>query len=359
MITFLKVKTKGSINLIAVISLSTIGLIEWQTGYQLSFAVFYLLILCFFSLYKDVTKAQILFYCAYTTAMAFIIESFSGEPFNDKWIPYGNAVIRLTGYIIITSVCYSLKIKHEKVVELNERLNALNQEKNKFIGIAAHDLRNPFATIQSISELLIPLEKNEEDLKFLQMINKVSEKSLKLVDNLLNVSQIELGTLQLDMQQHNYVAFMRNIVLFQQLLANNKKIKIELDCSFNEINFAFDDMHIEQVINNLLINAIKYSNQGNTIKIVINKTDMGVLTEVIDSGVGIPENEIGMLFNFFQKTSAKATSGEKGSGLGLAISKKIIETHGGSIHVKSSAGKGSNFYFYLPVSFVFSKFTPN
>ena len=241
----------------------------------------------------------------------------------------------------------------------DERLQELNHEKNRIIGIAAHDLRNPFASIQTISELLIPVERSKEALKFLEMINRISNNSLRLVDNLLNVSQIELGILQLNIQQHDYVYFVNNIILFQQLLASNKKIKIELHCDHTDIYFGYDEIHIEQVINNLLMNAFKYSKPGSRIKIKISKTDAGVLTEIIDEGVGIPENEIGKLFNFFQKTSAKPTSGEKGNGLGLAISKKIITAHGGTIHVKSIAGKGSNFYFFLPVTFAFAKIINN
>ncbi|MEP6467166.1 MAG: HAMP domain-containing sensor histidine kinase [Parafilimonas sp.] len=359
MITVLKIKKRGLINLAAIVLLSFVGFVEWQTGYQLSFAVFYLLVLCFFALYRNVSKKQILFYCLYTTLLALAIELSSSEPFNDKWIPYGNALLRLAGYIIITSLCYALKTKHANLLELNESLKNLHHEKNKIIGIAAHDLRNPFASIQTITELLIPVERNKEALKFLEMIHRISNNSLRLVDNLLNVSQIELGILQLNIQQHDYVYFIRNIIVFQQLLASNKKIKIELNCVHDEIYFGFDEIHIEQVINNLLMNAVKYSKPGSRIKIKVTKTDAGVLTEVIDEGVGIPENEIGKLFNFFQKTSAKPTSGEKGNGLGLAISKKIVTTHGGTIHVKSVLGKGSNFYFFLPATFVFSKIMNN
>ena len=359
MITVFKFRNKGLINLTAIIAISIICVLEWQTGYQLSFSVFYLLVLCFFALHKHVTKQQVILYSLYTTIMALFIELFSDEHFHDRWVPYANALIRLLGYIIITSFCYDLKVKHQNVVELNERLNKLNDEKNRIIGIAAHDLRNPFATIQTISEMLMKGERSKEDLKFLEIMNRISNNSLRLVDNLLNVSQIEMGSLQLNIKQHDYVDFISNITSLQQLLAYSKKITIELDCAFNEIYFGYDEVHIEQVVNNLVMNAIKYSHHGSTVKIKISKTDMGVLTEVIDNGVGIPGNEIGNLFNFFQRTSAKATSGEKGSGLGLSISKRIITTHGGSIHVKSIEGKGSNFYFYLPATFVFSKFAHN
>jgi len=359
MILVFKFRNKGLMNLAAIIALSCIGILEWQTGYQLSFSVFYLLVLCFFALHKNVTRRQTIFLSIYTTVMALVIELFSSEPFSDKWIPYGNAFIRLTGYVIVTSLCYDLKVKHENVVELNDRLNNLNKEKNKIIGIAAHDLRNPFAAIQTISEMLMNGKRSKEELKFLDIINRISKNSLRLVDNLLNVSQIEMGVLQLSIQQHDYIDFVQNIIVFQQLLADNKNITIEFDCTFEEIYFGYDEAHIEQVLNNLVMNALKYSYPGSIITIRVSKTDMGVLTEVIDNGVGIPGNEIGNLFNFFQRTSAKATSGEKGSGLGLSICKKIITTHGGSIHVKSVEGKGSNFYFYLPAAFVFSKFANN
>jgi len=179
-------------------------------------------------------------------------------------------------------------------------------------------------------------------------MHETSKNSLRLVDNLLNISQIELGIVQLKILPHDYIYFIKNIISFYQLFASDKQISITFQSAYHHLIFNFDDIHIDQVVSNLIMNAIKFSNAGSKIKVGVSKTDSNILTEIVDEGVGIPEKEVGTLFNFFQKTSAKPTSGEKGSGLGLAIAKKIVTTHGGTIGVQTEVGKGSNFYFCLP-----------
>ncbi|MFT7351415.1 MAG: signal transduction histidine kinase [Flavobacterium sp.] len=113
--------------------------------------------------------------------------------------------------------------------------------------------------------------------------------------------------------------------------------------------FAFDENHLSEVTNNLLTNAIKFSDRNSNIKVKIVKNPATVLTEIIDNGKGIAEVEQSKLFNYFQKTSTLPTDGESSSCLGLAISKKIITQHGSTIGVKSELGKGSTFFFEFQI----------
>jgi signal transduction histidine kinase len=118
----------------------------------------------------------------------------------------------------------------------------------------------------------------------------------------------------------------------------------------NEIPpIGFDQNKIEQVLNNLISNAIKYSHPHTTITIEVLKEKAFVVTNVIDQGQGIPQDELPHVFKAFQKTSTKPTAGEKSTGLGLAIVKKIVEGHQGEIGVESEVGKGSTFFFKLPL----------
>lgn len=325
-----------------------VAIVEWETGYQLSFSVFYLLLLSFFAMHKDVSKAQIIFNACFTAAVELAVQLHSNEPFISKLIPFGNFIINLIGFLIVSFLCYSLKVKQASLIDLNGKLKEANIEKNRLIGITAHDLRSPFANIYMVSELLMKDEKNPERYKLLEVMDQTSRNSLRLVDNLLNIASIESGTVRLDIRSHDYLSFVRSIVRFHQVFADNKNLKITLECDKERLIFKYDEVHISQVISNLLMNAIKYSYPGKEVKIKISRREIDVLTEVIDDGVGIPEDEIGKLFNFFQKTSAKPTLGETGAGLGLAIAKKIVMTHEGIIGVKSELNKGSNFYFYLP-----------
>ena len=127
------------------------------------------------------------------------------------------------------------------------------------------------------------------------------------------------------------------------MLAKKKSQKIVIKTSLTEIQFCFDKNKIEQVLNNLLGNAIKYSVANTQITIEVSSSENWVNTRIVDEGQGIPLNELGTVFHPFQTTSVKATSNEKSTGLGLAIVKKIIESHHGTVSVVSEVGKGSVF----------------
>jgi signal transduction histidine kinase len=134
------------------------------------------------------------------------------------------------------------------------------------------------------------------------------------------------------------------------LIAKNKNISIQLDSAEKQLFFNFDEHYLGEVINNLLTNSIKFSKHNSAITIKITKKKRFIKTEVIDEGQGIPLDEQTNLFHYFQKTSVQPTDGENSTGLGLAICKKIITEHKGTIGVLSEFGKGSNFYFELPIN---------
>lgn len=244
------------------------------------------------------------------------------------------------------------KVK-ERTLELekvNEKLSELNIEKNRYIGIVAHDLRNPIGTAESFSRLL--LEETEEIgkdklIEYLGIINNRCSFSLDLIHNFLDASKIEAGIFDLTLTEQDYISFVRENILQDEILAKNKSQKIVVQTNTNKIILSFDKNKIQQVLSNLLSNAVKYSSPGSIIFIDISKTDDGLITKVIDQGQGIPAEELPSVFHPFQTTSVKATANEKSTGLGLAIVKKIIEAHGGSVWVESEVGKGSAFIFTI------------
>lgn len=173
---------------------------------------------------------------------------------------------------------------------------------------------------------------------------------LELLNNLLDISKIESGKLELEMTKNNYPDFVKKNIEFNRFFATEKSISIDLVLPDDILPFDFDKNKIEQVLNNLISNAIKYSHPNTTIRIEVLKEKEFVVTKVIDQGQGIPENELPHVFKPFQKASTKPTAGEKSTGLGLAIVKKIVEGHQGKIGVESEVGKGSTFFFKLPYS---------
>jgi len=233
------------------------------------------------------------------------------------------------------------------------KLEKLNQEKNKFLGIAAHDLRSHISIIQLYSEFILDrLSKNlnNEQLKFVNQIYDTSFSMLHLLEDILDITKIERGIIEVNRQKLNYVDFVQKIIKLNSIIADKKAININLSTKLNKIDAMFDENKMMQVLNNLLSNAIKYSEKNTEINVVIKKEKNKILTEIIDQGQGIPEHEMEKIFKPFQKISTKPTAGESSTGLGLAIVKKIIKAHNGTIGVKSRVGKGSNFHFYIPIN---------
>jgi signal transduction histidine kinase len=163
----------------------------------------------------------------------------------------------------------------------------------------------------------------------------------------LDVSKIESGIIIIAKKQQDYISFLKKNIFYNQMVANKKDITIHLENAVQELVFSFDENHLSEVTNNLITNAIKFSEKNANIIVRITNNSNSILTEIIDNGKGIAEEEQGKLFNYFQKTSTLPTNGETSSGLGLAIAKKIITQHDGSIGLTSKLGKGSTFFFEL------------
>lgn len=242
--------------------------------------------------------------------------------------------------------------KDERLEKANSHLKELNERKNKLLGMAAHDLRNPIGVIQMYSQFLLKNIKkkiNNTELHFLNTIFRTSTKMSDLIDEVLDLSKIEAGELHLQIEESDFIAMLKDIVELNKVLAGQKQINLKLlvDCELPL--FPFDKNKIEQVLNNLITNAIKYSYPNTEILIKAMGLKEEMMISVIDQGQGIPEEEMVNLFLAFERTSVKPTGGEQSTGLGLAIAKKIIEGHHGHIGVESEPGKGSTFYFTIPM----------
>jgi signal transduction histidine kinase len=234
----------------------------------------------------------------------------------------------------------------------NEELERLNQEKNHLLGMAAHDLRNPLGNILILSDFVLDGSKEkltDDQQSFLAMIKQASMYMMGLINNILDVSKIESGKLELKPK----LADIRNIIEsnlnLNVHLASKKNIELERDLPTDDVIAMVDGSYIDQVLNNLISNAVKFSESDTKIIVRLEKSGNDCLISVIDQGPGIPEHELGRLFKFFSRTSVQTTQGEYSTGLGLAISRKIVEAHGGSISVESTRGVGSVFSFRLPI----------
>ncbi len=237
--------------------------------------------------------------------------------------------------------------------EKNNKLTTLNEAKNQFIGIAAHDLRNPLSTILSFGDLLIEDlagEVSDEQYNFITHIVRSAEFMLAMVNDLLEISEIESGRLSVRRTEFNLSELTDMAIINNRVLASKKEIELEYQGPVSGVFIKGDANKLEQVMNNFLSNAIKYSHPETKIKASLNVINGHVEFLVQDQGVGIPQHELDTIFKPFAKGMNQPTNGEKSTGLGLMICKHIIEGHNGRIGVSSMVDKGSTFFFRIPVS---------
>ena len=220
------------------------------------------------------------------------------------------------------------------------------------LGMAAHDLRNPIGGILALSELLyheVATLLTEEQLGFLSDIERSSKFMLELIDDLLDVSSIGAGRLILNRRPSDPRKLLReHNVGINAKLARQKQIEVGLQIQSALPKLSIDEGKIEQVLNNLISNAVKFSQPGAAVEVRAGVHDCGVLIAIRDQGPGIPETERDKLFQPFGRTSVASTASERSTGLGLAIARKIVEGHGGRIWMESQVGVGSLFLFTLP-----------
>jgi signal transduction histidine kinase len=272
-----------------------------------------------------------------------------------------------TIYILGEADPHEFSLLRKNLLELNKELNNLTRElhkknaelirlnelKNQFLGMAAHDLRNPLGVIMGYSDFLIDDLQNElpgDQLKMLQSINSSSEFMLHLINDLLDVTVIEAGKLVINKQTIDLAGLMRHNVELNGSIAAKKGIGITLAINDSIPEIVADAVKIEQVLNNLLGNAIKFSPLNSNILVNLGVTEASVLISINDQGPGMASTEIETVFAPFNKGHARATGGEKSTGLGLAIVRNIIQGHGGKIWVDSIEGLGTTFSFTLPCS---------
>lgn len=246
-----------------------------------------------------------------------------------------------------------LTVLQVELLRKNEALEALNQQKNQWLGTAAHDLRTPLGIISTYSDFLLGEAADhlaQEHVNFITRIKSSSQFMRELVDDLLDISKIEAGKLDLNLQRTYLGELVRNNVALNSLLAERKQIQLVCRCPESVPPLIADPAKMEQVLNNLIGNAVKFSNPGTTVEVGIEQRDNAIILSVKDEGQGIPEEQTKLLFEPFVRTSVMSTDQEKSTGLGLAIVRRIVEGHEGTIWVESQVGKGSTFYVSLPLS---------
>ena len=244
----------------------------------------------------------------------------------------------------------STREKNLELEKVIKNLDSLNEEKDHYIGIISHDLRDPVSAIYGITDLILTDHETmdkEELLEYIASINQSSTKILKILKHLLRVSEIESGKFEINIEEFEVRPLMESILADYKSRADKKSIVLNLHISKDFI-ISGDKSSIMSIYTNLISNAIKYSPRGKNIFVNITQKDSHVLTEIKDEGPGLTMKDKEKIFGKFAKLSARPTAGEDSIGLGLSIVKKLAEMNNGRVWVESELGNGASFFVELP-----------
>lgn len=246
------------------------------------------------------------------------------------------------------------KIEIEKETEImkNKELAEANRFKNEILSITSHDLKGPLGNISVLSNFIVTGEESPEDvIHYAKLIRDTSAKLTILVSNLLDTAAVDLGKMSLSVKPVDVAELLREIVKHMSVTAENKNQLITYNLDHNIKHIAYiDELRIQQVLENLINNALKFSGQNTVIRLELTQDDTYICIMIIDQGPGFTEEDKQFLFQEFKKLSARPTGKESSSGLGLSIVKKIIDLHKGEITADNHAEGGAVFTILLPIT---------
>lgn len=229
----------------------------------------------------------------------------------------------------------------------------LEEMKLDFVSMAAHELRTPLTSMKGYIYIFMRdylKTMDEKQATILQRLNISAQKLVTLVENLLNIAKIERGTFTVNIQVVDWTTNVKNEIAEVMPQAEDKKLGLTLNIpSVSLPKVSVDPLRINEVLSNLLTNAITYTAAGGKITVWVEQKGDEIITHISDTGQGIPKEALPHLFTKFFRVSGPLEQGSKGTGLGLYIAKSIITLHSGKIWVESVLGKGSTFSFSLPV----------
>jgi signal transduction histidine kinase len=262
---------------------------------------------------------------------------------------------RVAGHLSATiergRLATELDEKKRSLERQNRELSRLNEQKNRFLGIATHDLRGPLSLFEMTSSILLDAGESftePERENFLRSMQRQARHMLKLVDDLLDITAIESGQFRLELMPIALEPFLTETVALHHSMAQPKGTQVRLILNGEEGAARGDPARLRQVLDNLISNAVKYSPAGSTVEVSARRVPGAWRISVADQGPGIPPEDRPRLFQAFSRLAAQPTGDERSTGLGLAIARRVVEEHGGEIGVESVPGQGATFWFALP-----------
>lgn len=304
---------------------------------------------------RHIIYAGMLFSIAAVMVVSFIFSKYMAAPIkqlNDAALTIADGqtheTLEMDRNDEFGTLATSLNKMAERFKKDNRQLQLLNEKQNQFFADIAHEVRNPLHTISGAIEMLqIEALSKEKKAQYMVTMQNQVERVVRLFNDIKMLQRYDMDEHFVDKEAVEIGSFLENIITTYEPLAQEKNIELTLKITTNASVYADRDK-LDQVMDNLIMNALKYTNEG-SIKVLCEQIETQIEISVADTGIGIASEHLDRLFDRFYRTDKARSRDKGGTGLGLAIVRGILKAHDTDILVSSEVGKGSRFYFQLPI----------
>ncbi len=254
-----------------------------------------------------------------------------------------------SGTILFSGVLfYGLFDRINTIRNEKERFEALDQLKSRFFANISHEFRTPLTLVMGPVQQVMEVEENPKKHQLLKLANQNAGRLLQLINQLLDLSKLEAGKMELKIKECNFSVLLKGITMSFESLAERRNIRLHFVSQSDDILLFADQNKMEQIFYNLLSNAFKFTKENGEVSVMITEGKEQVQVRVRDTGIGIPAERLPYIFNRFYQVDSSETREQEGTGIGLALVKELVLLHQGKIKVESADGKGTTFVLSLP-----------
>jgi signal transduction histidine kinase/ligand-binding sensor domain-containing protein/DNA-binding response OmpR family regulator len=266
------------------------------------------------------------------------------------YVLYSLALLGM-GYYTWKSQVRRIRTRHEYEMTRFEsaKLHEVDEMKSRFFANISHEFRTPLTLILEPVKQISEIVEDDKIRSDLQIVHKNANRLLGLVNQLLDISKLESGTMKLQTIYQNIVPLLKALALSFTSYAERKRIALRFNSTEDEILVYLDEEKIEKIVTNVLSNAFKFTPEGGSIEVAVTKDDENVNVRISDTGIGIPNDKIPKIFDRFYQVDGSHTREQEGTGIGLSLTKELVELHKGTIKIESEEGKGSTFIVSIPL----------